>query len=188
MMIRCKNKAVRLPRQLLSLSKQMAMLVVVALSMAFAAVAQAAPSSPTDETKVPHYFGPYPNWANSPLRVADASVTITDPGGGTGAKASPPSTSNRSDHRADVTAPGSGYTAGTTTVAINLGSTGQPATNPATATATVQAGAAVTGITVGSNPAQAPVTSSRRSRSPRPRAARAPRPMRSAAWNRSALP
>jgi len=26
----------------------------------------AGPASPTDETKVPHYFGPYPNWANSP--------------------------------------------------------------------------------------------------------------------------
>ena len=30
-------------------------------------VAEAAvPTSATDETKVPHYFGPYPNWANSP--------------------------------------------------------------------------------------------------------------------------
>lgn len=29
--------------------------------------AQAMPASPTDETKVPHYFGPYPNWALSPL-------------------------------------------------------------------------------------------------------------------------
>ena len=68
-MIRSKIKAVCLPRQLLSLSTQIAMLVVVALSMAFAAVAQALPSSPTDSTKVPHYFGPFPNWANSPLRV-----------------------------------------------------------------------------------------------------------------------
>jgi hypothetical protein len=33
--------------------------------------------SPTDETKVPHYFGPYPNWANSPLTQADAKVDIT---------------------------------------------------------------------------------------------------------------
>ena len=28
------------------------------------------------ETKVPHYFGPYPNWANSPQVLADAIVTI----------------------------------------------------------------------------------------------------------------
>ena len=36
-----------------------------------------APASPTDESKVPHYFGPYPNWANSPLTLPDATVTIT---------------------------------------------------------------------------------------------------------------
>ncbi|MDJ0378318.1 Ig-like domain-containing protein [Cryobacterium sp. PH31-L1] len=40
--------------------------------------AQAAvPASATDETKVPHYFGPYPNWANSPQTLADAMVTIS---------------------------------------------------------------------------------------------------------------
>ena len=50
-MIRSKIKAVCLPRQLLSLSTQIAMLVVVALSMAFAAVAQALPSSPTDSRR-----------------------------------------------------------------------------------------------------------------------------------------
>ncbi len=37
----------------------------------------AAPLSPVDQTKVPHYFGPYPNWANSPLTQPDATVTIT---------------------------------------------------------------------------------------------------------------
>ena len=41
-------------------------------------VAEAAvPTSPTDETKVPHYFGPYPNWANSPQTLADAIVKIS---------------------------------------------------------------------------------------------------------------
>src|SRR6476659_7149858 len=41
-------------------------------------VAEAAvPTSATDETKVPHYFGPYPNWANSPQTLADAIVTIS---------------------------------------------------------------------------------------------------------------
>ena len=39
--------------------------------------ADAAPASPVDESKVPHYFGPYPNWANSPLTLPDATVTIT---------------------------------------------------------------------------------------------------------------
>jgi FtsP/CotA-like multicopper oxidase with cupredoxin domain len=36
-----------------------------------------APSAPTDQTKVPHYFGPYPNWANSPFTLPDATVTIS---------------------------------------------------------------------------------------------------------------
>ena len=57
--------------------------MVVAQSAATAIVA-AAPAqamgavsfSPTDETKVPHYFGPYPNWANSPQALADAIVTL----------------------------------------------------------------------------------------------------------------
>jgi len=35
------------------------------------AVPDSAPTSPVDETKVPHYFGPYPNWANSPLTLPD---------------------------------------------------------------------------------------------------------------------
>ena len=39
-------------------------------------VAAAAPISATDETKVPHYFGPYPNWANSPQVLANAVVEI----------------------------------------------------------------------------------------------------------------
>ena len=42
--------------------------------------APAAPASAVDQTKVPHYFGPYPNWANSPLTLPDATVTI-DPAG-----------------------------------------------------------------------------------------------------------
>ena len=39
-----------------------------------------APTSPVDQTKVPHYFGPYPNWANSPLTQPDAKVTISPAG------------------------------------------------------------------------------------------------------------
>jgi hypothetical protein len=45
----------------------------------------AMPMDPTDESKVPHYFGPYPNWANSPFTLPDAQVVIT--GSGTGATA-----------------------------------------------------------------------------------------------------
>ena len=41
---------------------------------------QAAPTTPTDATKVPHYFGPWTNWALSPLTLPDATVTITGDG------------------------------------------------------------------------------------------------------------
>jgi len=37
----------------------------------------AMPASPTDESKVPYYFGPYPNWANSPQVLANAVVSIS---------------------------------------------------------------------------------------------------------------
>ncbi|SEN82174.1 Multicopper oxidase [Cryobacterium luteum] len=37
----------------------------------------AVPMSATDTTRVPHYFGPYPNWANSPQTLADAMVKIS---------------------------------------------------------------------------------------------------------------
>ena len=43
-------------------------------------VSDAAPTNPVDQTKVPHYFGPYPNWANSPLTLPDATVTISPAG------------------------------------------------------------------------------------------------------------
>ncbi len=43
--------------------------------MADMPAATAAAGTP-DETKVPHYFGPYPNWANSPQVLSDAIVSI----------------------------------------------------------------------------------------------------------------
>ena len=45
---------------------------------AVSVVSAAAPTSPIDVTKVPHYFGPYSNWANSEQAVADAIITIAD--------------------------------------------------------------------------------------------------------------
>ncbi|NTV83751.1 MAG: hypothetical protein HGA23_05555 [Bacteroidales bacterium] len=45
----------------------------------------AMPGWETDETAVPHYFGPNPNWANSPFTLPDAQVVIT--GNGTRAEA-----------------------------------------------------------------------------------------------------
>ena len=49
-----------------------------------------ASSQIADPTKIPHYFGPYPNWANSPLTTVDANIQLTDTcgnGAGTGATA-----------------------------------------------------------------------------------------------------
>ena len=58
--------------------------VLVALLMTLFMVklsqGEAAPSSPTDGSKVPHYFGPNPNWALSSLTLPDATVTITTTG------------------------------------------------------------------------------------------------------------
>ena len=102
--------------------------------------AQAMPVSPTDESKVPHYFGPYPNWANSPLTLPSATVTIE--GNGTGAAAvaqvDPVSGGIAS---IDVTSPGTGYTSATITI-------GGGTPGGATAKATVNMTGVVTSVTV----------------------------------------
>ncbi len=71
------------------------------------APAPSVPASAVDETKVPHYFGPYPNWANSPLTTADATITIT--GNGSGATAEATVGANGAIRAITVTNPGSGY-------------------------------------------------------------------------------
>ena len=49
---------------------------LITLVIAFLVInrAQAVPLSPTDETKVPHYYGPYPNWALSQLPVVTSGT------------------------------------------------------------------------------------------------------------------
>src|SRR5512134_973565 len=61
------------------------LMVVATLFLGSGSKAEAMPMNPTDETKVPHYFGPYPNWANSPFTLPDVQVVIS--GDGTGAEA-----------------------------------------------------------------------------------------------------
>ena len=96
----------------LALAVAAAMLVTVGPAPA-AFAAHSIPSSSTPAasvTKVPHYFGPYPNWANSPQVLADAVVAITG-GGGTGAEATAtvdPKTGGIA--AVTVTVPGTGYT------------------------------------------------------------------------------
>ncbi len=118
------------------------MLVSLVLSASVPALgpitALAMPGGPTDETKVPHYFGPYPNWANSPFTLSDVTVTIN--GDGTGATAVATIGANGAVTGITITDPGSGYT--TATVDITGAGSG------ATATATVALSGAVIGITV----------------------------------------
>jgi FtsP/CotA-like multicopper oxidase with cupredoxin domain len=102
--------------------------------------ADAVPSAATDPKVIPHYFGPWPNWANSPLTLSKAAVAIT--GAGTGAAAVAqvdPVTGGIT--AIQVTDPGHDYGVSGTTVTISGGST------DATATASVNAVGAVIGFT-----------------------------------------
>ncbi|MEL7637819.1 MAG: hypothetical protein AAGU03_08720, partial [Anaerolineaceae bacterium] len=71
----------------------------------------AVPTSPTDESVVPHYFGPYPNWGLSALTMPDVAVTIT--GDGTGATATATVGANGAITSINLTDPGSNYTSAT---------------------------------------------------------------------------
>ncbi len=125
----------------------MALLAVVAMVIAMIGqvavrTAGAIPAGPTDQTKVPHYFGPYPNWANSPLIAGAATVSII--GDGTGAAATAQVGANGAVTALNVTNPGNGYTLAGTTVTI-----GGPGTGAA-ATPVITSSGAVTAIAVGS--------------------------------------
>ncbi|HET6493980.1 MAG TPA: multicopper oxidase domain-containing protein, partial [Thermoleophilia bacterium] len=84
--------------------------ILTALFMVKISQGEAAPSSPTDATAVPHYFGPWPNWALSPLTLPDATVTIG--GNGTGAAATAAVGANGAITDLTLTSPGEGYTTG----------------------------------------------------------------------------
>jgi FtsP/CotA-like multicopper oxidase with cupredoxin domain len=101
----------------------------------------AMPANATDLSKVPHYFGPYPNWANSPFTLPSATVTIEGVGSGAQAVAKvDPVTQGITS--IEVTAPGSGYLPGSTTVTIGGGGTG------ATAAAVVNTSGSITSVTL----------------------------------------
>lgn len=99
---------------------------------------RAAPTANTDQTKIPHYYGPFPNWANSPFALADATVAIT--GDGTGATAIATVGLGGAVTDITITNPGSGYTAAT----LEIGGTG----SGATADALVSTAGSVTSILV----------------------------------------
>ena len=89
---------------------------------------------------MPHYFGPWPNWANSPLTLNKASVTFD--GTGTGATAVAqvdPATGGITSHRHHLCRDRATTPATTVTVAGG--------TTAATATAEVSTSDVVTGFT-----------------------------------------
>ena len=106
--------------------------------------AAAPPTGTTDASKVPHYFGPWPNWANSPLTLPTATVSITDAGTGAGATAVAQVGPDGSIGAIGLTAPGHDYTSPTVTINAPTGAGG----TPATATATVKATGAVVSASV----------------------------------------
>ncbi len=98
-----------------------------ALMQAAGAIMMAAPTGPTDQAAVPHYFGPFPNWANSPFTIPNAGVTIT--GDGTGAEASATVGPDGVVTGFTIIKPGSGYsyaTVGITSTSTGTGAFADP--------------------------------------------------------------
>lgn len=87
---------------------------VTLLAAGGVAITESTPVGPTDESKVPHYFGPNPNWANSPFRLPDVIVRLNG-GGGTGATATA-EVDPQSGAITSITVkkPGNGYTSAPT--------------------------------------------------------------------------
>jgi len=80
--------------------------LAVAMPAAFLAGSTSATSLP-DESKIPHYFGPYPNYAYSP--IASPNVQVTIDGNGTGATAEAEVGAGGAITGINITNPGTGY-------------------------------------------------------------------------------
>lgn len=93
------------------------------------------PASPVDESVVPHYFGPYPNWGLSALTNPDVTVTIV--GDGSGATATAKVGAGGAITDITITNPGSNYTSAT--VEITGAGAGAAATAVVTSSQTVVA-------------------------------------------------
>ena len=123
----------------------------------FGAVSTLAAATPaTDEATIPHYFGPFPNWANSPFTLPDAKVTIAPPTttGGTPATATASVGANGVVTGFTITNPGSGYTAAP---AVTITDTTGGNTS-ATATAAVTLNGSVTAINMALDTSTTPPT------------------------------
>ena len=108
--------------------------------------ASALPASPIDESKVPHYFGPYPNYANSPFTLPDVAVAIDPQTSGTTAEATATIGAGGAVTGFTITNPGSGYSSATPPL-VHITSPLGNGSN-ATADAVVTDTGAVTGVTM----------------------------------------
>ena len=127
----------------------MASLVPLATRLGRTATAEAAALSATDESVIPHYFGPYPNWANSPQVTQNAVVAVSPPSDPAGVPAEATATVDPKDGAITgitVTVPGSGYTAAPTVTISAPGAHMEPF-QTANAVATLATGA-ITSISV----------------------------------------
>ncbi|MEI7619454.1 MAG: Ig-like domain repeat protein [Actinomycetota bacterium] len=100
--------------------------------------------SPTDESKIPHYYGPYSNYANSAQALVNAVVTLSGGGGQSAEAAATVDPKTGGITSIDVTTPGTGYTSAPSVVISSPGITPSAA---ASATATIGAGV-ITSIAV----------------------------------------
>jgi len=108
-----------------------------------AAAASRARVAPLAMGAAPHYYGPYPNYANSPLRMSDAVIDFTEGGGSGAAAVATVDGTTGAITAVTVTAGGSGYTA---PPAVNITSP-LAGGSGAAANATITNGA-VTAVTV----------------------------------------
>src|SRR5512134_2055283 len=99
----------------------------------------AMPMSAVDESKVPHYFGPWSNYANSSFPMPDVTVGIV--GDGAGATAAATVGAGGAITGVSIIDPGSGYT---TASAVFTSATG----TGAAATVSVNPSGSVTSINV----------------------------------------
>ena len=120
--------------------------IVAAMALVIAMVGQigrsalpAVAAEPVVPSNVPHYFGPWPNWANSPLTTPDIAVEFV--GDGTGAAATATVGGDGSVTDLTLTDPGSGYTTPPTVTFTGAGT-------DAAATATIATSGAVTGVSI----------------------------------------
>ena len=124
------------------------LMVLTTLIFSGSIKATAMPMEPMDESKVPHYFGPNPNWALSPLRVPDVVVAIDAPttAGGTTATATAsvdPVSGAITGYT--ITNPGTGYTSNPNVQITGLGIDAQ-------ASAVVDYSGVVTAVTIDTDP------------------------------------